>query len=221
MNHFVKLRIEDKIPDLLLMLSFYPVLTLGARKLDKKDLQKPVAFFKQRGIEILKFNRGGGLTFHWPGQLVVYPILKLRKEEQHLSKFMYQLEEVGLRTLKDLGINAERKRNKTAQIGLWHNEQKIASMGIAIFHWVTSYGFALNISGDFRMANYIRPCGLEAKLNTIENILGFVPDREKVISSLLSHFQIVFNRTVDNFMGKNISTNSLLLNQTQFQNSRK
>ena len=197
MKHFVKLRTEDKIPDLLLILSHYPVLSIGARKLDQNDLLKPLAYFEQNGIELYKSNRGGGLTYHWQNQLVVYPILKLRKEEQHISKYMYNLEEVGLRSLYDLGIKAERKRDNTAQIGLWHKDNKIASMGISVSKWVTSYGFAVNLGGDFNFSNYIRPCGLDVKLTTVAEVNGFNPDRNQVVKRVVKHFENVFNRKSD------------------------
>jgi lipoyl(octanoyl) transferase len=140
-------------------------------------------------------SRGGGLTFHWPGQLVVYPVLKLAKSEQSLPKFMHRLEEVGLRTLSELGIAAYRRRHEAAQIGLWHEGRKIASMGIFVARWITSFGFALNLSGDTRPARYIRPCGLKGvQLITIEEINGQSPDRKQVKKLVLRHFQEVFER---------------------------
>ena len=197
MKHFVKFRTEDKIPDLLLVLSHYPVLSYGVRKFDSKDLLKPLNFFKYNGIDFYQSSRGGGLTFHWQNQLLVYPILKLRKEEQHISKYMYNLEEVGLRSLYDLGIKAERKRDNTAQIGLWHKDNKIASMGISVSKWVTSYGFAVNLGGDFNFSNYIRPCGLDVKLTTVAEVNGFNPDRNQVVKRVVKHFENVFNRKSD------------------------
>lgn len=194
MSELTKLRAADQIPDILLIGSHHPVLSLGARKLTPKDLLKPLEFFQKKDISLFQSNRGGGLTFHWQGQLVVYPILKLRTAEQQLSQFMFKLEEVGLRTLQGLGIQAERKREKTAQIGLWYKHKKIASMGIYVSNWVTSYGFALNLGGDFEPANFIRPCGLDAKLTTVQNEVGMIPDQEKVIKSVMRNFEDVFNR---------------------------
>jgi lipoyl(octanoyl) transferase len=194
MKHFVKLRVEDKVPDLLLILSHYPVLSLGARKLDENDLLKPLDYFKNNGIELYQSNRGGGLTYHWQNQLVVYPIVKLRKGEQHISKYMFKLEEVGVRTLYDLGIKAERKRDNTAQIGLWHKEKKIASMGISISKWISSYGFAINLGGNFDFAKHIRPCGLDVQLTTVDEITGFEQDKKVVSNLIIKHFKSIFNR---------------------------
>jgi lipoate-protein ligase B len=110
---------------------------------------------------------------------------------------MYRLEEVGLRTLRDLGIMAERKREKASQIGLWLGNNKIASMGIHISKWVTSWGFALNLYGDKSPADYIRPCGLEGvKLITAEDVLGFKPSKQWVMNRVVHHFGKVFERKV-------------------------
>jgi len=98
-----------------------------------------------------------------------------------------------LRTLVDLGIIAERKRDKTAQIGLWLGNNKIASMGIHISKWVTSWEFALNLYGDKSPADFIRPCGLEGvNLITVEEVVGFKPSKQWVINMVIYHFGEVF-----------------------------
>ncbi len=115
----VNARIKDQIPDVLLLFSYFSCLAVGAKQLDSNDLLKPLEFFEKQGIKLYQSVRGGGLTYHWPGQFVCYPVFKLTKPEQNIPRYMYMLEETGLRTLKNLGINANRKREKTAQIGLW------------------------------------------------------------------------------------------------------
>ena len=197
MNQLKQRRLKDQIPDVLLILSHPPIISVGVRKLNENDLLKPLTYFTNQQINIFKSNRGGGVTYHWPGQLVVYPILKLRKEEQHIPKYMYKLEEVGLRTLKDLGIPANRKRDKTAQIGLWYKKNKIASMGISVSNWVTSYGLSLNLGGDLSPSKYIRPCGLDVNLITVADILGFEPNRKQAFALVKNHFEDVFQRRLD------------------------
>jgi len=195
-------RERDEVTDTILLLSHEPVLTVGARQLNPDDLLRPLHEFKKDGIELVKTGRGGGLTYHWPGQLNCYPILKLRSEERNISDYMYKLEEIGLRTLKSFGIDAKRKRDKTAQIGLWHNDMKIASMGISVSRWVTSYGFALNLMGDLEPSRHIRPCGLkDVKLITMSSVLGYDPDREMVKREVLHNFANVFKRNL-NFQGQ-------------------
>lgn len=198
MQQLAQQRLADQIPDTILLLSHPPSLAVGARELNPADLLLPLSYFESQGIYLHQHVRGGGLTYHWPGQLVCYPILRLQPHEQNIGKYMYKLEEVGLRTLKDLGIIAERKRDKAAQIGLWLGNNKIASMGIHVSRWITSWGFALNLYGDKSPADFIRPCGLEGvNLITAEEILGFAPSKQWVMNRLIYHFSEVFNRRVE------------------------
>lgn len=191
-------RLADRIPDTILLLSHPPSLAVGARKLNPADLLQPQSYFERQGILLHQHVRGGGLTYHWPGQLVCYPILKLQLPEQNIGHYMFKLEEVGLRTLNDLGIVAERKRDKAAQIGLWLGNNKIASMGIHISRWITSWGFALNLYGDKSPADLIRPCGLEgARLTTVEEVIGMAPAKTLVMEKLIDHFGKVFDRKIE------------------------
>lgn len=188
-------RMQDQIQDTLLLLSHFPCLALGARKLNPDDLLKPLEWFSEQGIQLIKTVRGGGLTYHWPGQVVCYPVLKLLPHERNLNSYMFRLEEVALRTLHDLGVEAYRRRDSAAQIGLWWNDRKVASMGVHVARWVTSYGFALNISGDASPSRFIRPCGLDgARLITVSEITRSEAARSTVISSIIRHFSDVFNR---------------------------
>jgi len=198
MQNLSQLRMKDYISDTLLLLSHPPSLAVGARELNQADLLLPLSYFEQQGIYLHKNIRGGGLTYHWDGQLVCYPILKLKPHEQNISNYMYRLEEVGLRALRDLGIVAERKREKAAQIGLWLGNDKIASMGIHISKWVTSWGFALNLYGDKSPADFIRPCGLEGvRLITVEEVIGIKPSKKWVMERVAYHFGKVFDRKVE------------------------
>ncbi len=206
MHKLTHLRSDDVIPDVVLFLAHSPTLTVGARDLEHSDLLRPISYFKSRGIDFVQTVRGGGLTYHWPGQLVCYPILKLKPHEQNLSKYMYRLEEVGLRTLRGFGIKASRKRNVTAQIGLWLGNNKIASMGIHVSKWVTSYGFAMNIGGEKEPADYIRPCGLEGvRLITVNEVIGYEPSRARVKAKLMNHFEQVFEREIHSLDNKNMA----------------
>jgi lipoate-protein ligase B len=198
MHILTQWRSEEGIADSLFLLSHPPSLAVGARELNQADLLMPLSFFENQGIYLYKNIRGGGLTYHWDGQLVCYPVLKLKHHEQNISNYMYKLEEVALRTLKDLGIVAERKREKAAQIGLWLGNNKIASMGIHVSKWITSWGFALNLYGDKSPADFIRPCGLEGvNLITVEDVMGFKPLKRSVMERVIYHFGEVFNRKVE------------------------
>ncbi len=180
-------RQRDDISDILLFLSYKPCLAVGVRQMNPQDLLKPLEYFTRQHIPLYKTVRGGGLTYHWPGQLVCYPILKLHEDEKNIPKYMSTLEQIGLDTLAEFGISASRKREQAAQIGLWIDNNKIASMGIRISRWVTSYGFALNVSGNTEPSHFIRPCGLEdVNLVTIEQMTGRAPERN-VVKSIVQH----------------------------------
>ncbi|MBN2012283.1 lipoyl(octanoyl) transferase LipB [candidate division KSB1 bacterium] len=199
LQKIVPLRLNNQIEDTLIFHSYLPSLALGARKLNPADLLKPLASFEDQGIYLHKSVRGGGITYHWPGQLVGYPVFKLRPDEQNISKFMFQLEEVGLRVLSDLGVKAQRRRDNVAQIGLWIDNFKIASMGIHVSRWVTSYGFALNLGGDPTPADHIRPCGLQGvKLITVADMTGQEPSHDDVKKIIVKHISSVFRREVIN-----------------------
>jgi lipoyl(octanoyl) transferase len=198
MRIFTERRSKDRIADTLLLMSHPASLAVGARELNQADLLMPLSYFENQGIYLYKNIRGGGLTYHWEGQLVCYPVLKLKFNEQNISNYMYKLEEVALRTLKDFGIIAGRKREKTAQIGLWLGNNKIASMGIHVSKWVTSWGFALNLYGDTSPADFIRPCGLEGvNLITVKDVMGFKPSKRSVMERVIYHFGEVFTRKVE------------------------
>ncbi len=197
MRKLTKYRLDDAIPDLLLLMSHEPCLSLGVRKLNEEDLLKPLEWFEEMGIPLVKLVRGGGLTYHWPGQLACYPILKLSPQEQNLNHYMFLLEEVGLLTLKDLGVKAKRKREHVSQIGLWYRDEKICSMGIHLSKWVTSFGFSLNLGGDPGPSRYIKPCGLSGvRLTTISRAIGQEPRRSLVVASILKNFREVFLRVL-------------------------
>lgn len=219
MQKLTQQRLSDFIPDTLLLLSHPPSLAVGARDLNHNDLLMPLSHFENQGINLHKNLRGGGLTYHWDGQLVCYPILKLQPHEQNISNYMYRLEEVGLRTLGDLGILAERKRDKTAQIGLWLGNNKIASMGIHISKWITSWGFALNLYGDKSPADLIRPCGLEGvNLITVEEVLRIQPSKKWVMDRLVYHFEEVFERKVEFPKSKFQNSNNFQILMTNDRN---
>ncbi|MBN1560563.1 lipoyl(octanoyl) transferase LipB [candidate division KSB1 bacterium] len=199
MAALVTQRQADRIADLLLFLSYNPCLAFGARQLNDEDLKKPQDYFAERGIPIFKTGRGGGLTYHWPGQLICYPLLKLRPDEHNIPGYMHNLEQIGIETLMAVGVRAQRKRHTAAHIGLWIGSNKIASMGIRIARSVTSYGFALNLLGDVSPAHDIRPCGLDVKLTTVEEQTGVRPDTHWMKEKVQHSFEKIFRRRLGNF----------------------
>lgn len=199
------LRADDEIPDLLLFMSHPRTVAVGLKDRQvehPKDLLVPLARLEREGIAFTRSVRGGGITYHWPGQVVCYPVLALRPEERSIPGYMHKLEEVGIRTLRRFGVEAERRRDAAAYVGLWSDGRKVVSMGVRISKWVTSFGFVINLQGDHRESQYVRPCGLEGVcLVTLEELLGAPPSRSLVVDVIEENFTEVFDRALEQMSG--------------------
>src|SRR5437879_12291163 len=177
-------RAEDKIPDGLILVEHDPVATLGRRG-SREDVLDP-------GLEILEVERGGEATYHGPGQLVGYPILRL-PDRLEVKRLVTDLEEVLLRTCADFGIDATREGHER---GVWAGGKKIASIGLAVRRSGAFHGFALHVTTDLRDVLKIRPCGRYGGIMTsMEKSLGHPVDLEDVKASVIAHFQAVFGVT--------------------------
>jgi len=150
-------RQADTIPNTILLVEHPPVITLGARKTENKLLADE-STLRTKGIELITIGRGGGTTAHNPGQLVIYPIVKLKSLKLDVTEFVRRLEQVGLELLDVLGVIAHRQKGLP---GLWVGKDKIASVGVQIKKWVTMHGIAINIQNDLSIFDWIVPCGLE------------------------------------------------------------
>lgn len=161
-KELVSRRIGKEIPDTLILVEHPPVFTVGrGADLNPPSLSPPTSPLPlPRCIAV---ERGGDITFHGPGQLVGYPIIDLRERGRDVHRFLRDLEEVLLRTLKDFMVPAQRRAGFT---GVWTGSKKIASLGIAVRHWVSYHGFALNVSTDLRYFRMIHPCGLDGTVMT-------------------------------------------------------
>jgi lipoate-protein ligase B len=192
------LLLRGEIPELLLFMAHPKTVAVGLKDLRTErpeDLLVPPSRLEKESIALTRSVRGGGITYHWPGQLVCYPIISLRRKERNVPEFMWKLEQVGIETLRRFGIEALRSRADTAHVGLWHRGRKVVSMGVRISGRVTSFGFAINLEGDYAPARYIRPCGIEdARLVTVEDILGHAPSRSMVLDAVKESFSFVFSR---------------------------
>lgn len=142
--------------DLLLLVEHPPVVTLG-RGTRPASLPIGPAELGSRGLEVFEVERGGDVTLHAPGQLVGYPILDLRRHREDLHWYLRSLEEVLIRALGPLGIEADRTPGRT---GVWTAGRKLASIGIHVKQWVTLHGFALNVTTDLDLFDLIVPCGI-------------------------------------------------------------
>jgi lipoyl(octanoyl) transferase len=150
-----------------------------------------------KGIEFFRTNRGGDITFHGPQQIVGYPILDLEKFYTDIGKYLRNLEEVIILTLKEYGIEAGRSAGETGvwiEAGIKGRERKICAMGVRCSRWITMHGFAFNINTDLTYFNFIIPCGIENKqVTSLEKELGRKIDFEEAKERVRYHFEKVFN----------------------------
>lgn len=164
------LRVKNKqIPSALLFCRHYPVITLG-RQADANDILATRRQLSAKGVQVLRTERGGAVTYHGPGQLTVYPIFDLHFLKKDLHWFLRKIEGVLIDCLACFGVEAVRRKGRT---GVWVGQDKIASIGIAVRNWITFHGFSLNLDKDdtkgFRM---IRPCGMDIAMTSLEALVG-------------------------------------------------
>ncbi len=162
-------RLNDVIPNTILIVEHPAVITLGARQSANKLLQ-PYDEIKKKGIDIVEIRRGGGTTAHNPGQLVFYPILNLQTLKLGISEYIRKLEEIGSNLFKKLDINSSRRKGYP---GLWVEDKKIASIGVRVSKFVTYHGMAINIQNDLDIFDLLIPCGLDdVKMTSVLNETG-------------------------------------------------
>ena len=182
-------RVKGELPDLLLFLEHPHVITLGRRG-NRSYLIASQEVLDAMAVPLYHVERGGDVTYHGPGQLVVYPILDLRDYGYRLIRYVDQLEEVILRTLKDFGMEGKKD---SLNRGVWVNGEKIASLGVTIKRWVSFHGLALNYETDLSYFDLIHPCGLVGKkMTSMEKILGRKVPRESLVERITFHFKKVF-----------------------------
>jgi len=146
--------------DTLIFVEHDPVLTLGA-SFHESNLLLPVAKYEEQGIEVVRTDRGGDVTYHGPGQLVVYPIFDLKRHGQDLHKWMRDLEETVILGLREFGIEGRRFPPHTGVwVGVMENPLKIAAIGVKVRKWVSLHGIALNCDNDLGAFDLIVPCGI-------------------------------------------------------------
>ena len=147
----------------------------------------------QLGIEYHVTDRGGDVTYHGPGQLVCYPVIDLKRWKRDVGAYLRALEEVLILTLADYGLEGRRDPSAT---GVWVGDAKVAAMGVHLSRWVTSHGFALNVTTDLDYFRYIVPCGLTRPVTSMERLLGQTPDVSELRDRILERFGTVFRRAM-------------------------
>jgi lipoate-protein ligase B len=191
----VEARKAGAIPDVLLLCEHPHVITVG-RNGKREHLRAGERLLAQMNVTFHATDRGGGITYHGPGQIVGYPILDLTQHRRDVRWYVSQLEEVMIRASADFGVDARRIPDRH---GIWVDiatgEEKLAALGVHLSRWITSHGFAYNVATDLRYFDLIVPCGIAGKRATsLERVLDRAVTSEEVRPKLVAHFGQVFNR---------------------------
>jgi lipoyl(octanoyl) transferase len=196
-QQLVEARKADAIPDVLLLCEHPHVITLG-RNGKREHLHAGDRLLARMSVEFHSTNRGGDITYHGPGQIVGYPILDLVRHRRDVRWYVAQLEEVMIRTSADFGVAARRLEGRH---GVWVDtaagEEKLGALGVHLSRWVTSHGFAYNVSTDLRHFDLIVPCGIAgARSTSLERALGRAVQIGEARARVAAHFAEVFERNL-------------------------
>jgi lipoate-protein ligase B len=183
-----ELRSAGAIPDTLILLEHPPVVTLG-KHASSSNLLVSESVLSQRGIQIIRTERGGDVTFHGPGQLVGYPVFRLRSGLVGVRRYVELVQQALVRALADVGVAGSVRRG---YVGVWSGEKKIASIGVAVRQGITFHGFALNVRTDLSHFELMRPCGIADVQMTSMLQEGGDSDLETVAAAVVSGFEQVF-----------------------------
>lgn len=190
----VEERRADRVPDLLLLVQHPAVITLGVKgDGGRSHIVAPAEHLARLGIAVHETGRGGDVTYHGPGQLVGYPILDLKPDRCDVHVYVRDIEEVMIRMAAAYGITAGRIQGLT---GAWVGAEKLAAIGIRISRWITSHGFAFNVSTNLDHFRLIVPCGIgDRGVTSLEKLTGRAIPMAEVEAACVRHFEAVFERT--------------------------
>jgi lipoyl(octanoyl) transferase len=191
----VEERRADRVPDLLILLQHPPVITLGVKgDGGRSNVLATTDRLAELGIAVEETGRGGDVTYHGPGQVVGYPILDLRPDRQDVHRYVRDLEDVMIRTCADYGLTAGRLAGLT---GAWIGAEKIGAIGVRISRWITSHGFAFNVSTRLDHFQLIVPCGISDRgVTSLERATGRAVPIGEAEERIAEHFAGVFDREV-------------------------
>lgn len=193
----VEQRRSGAIGDTLLLLEHPPVITLGVKtKGQTANIVATPEALAAEGVSVFETGRGGDITYHGPGQLVGYPIIDLKPDRQDVHKYVRDIEEALIVGLREFGIEGRRVDGRTGVwVGAAGREEKIAAIGVRISRWITSHGFALNVSTNLRHFRLIVPCGITDRgVTSIDRFLGKSVPMSEVEDAAARGFATVFNR---------------------------
>ena len=182
-------RVKDEIDDTFFMLEHPHTYTLG-KVAEKENLISSEDQLKELGVSVYEIDRGGDITYHGPGQIVGYPIIKLSSWKEDTHEYLRGLEEVIMNVCSDYGLITHRNPKYT---GVWIEERKIAAIGIKVSRWTTMHGFAFNINTDLNYFGGIIPCGIRDKeVTSLKKELGKEIEINEVKENLVEKFKDFF-----------------------------
>lgn len=187
-------RKADRIPDTLLLLQHPHVVTIGVKKDGRSHILASPERLLSLGVEVFDTGRGGDVTYHGPGQLVGYPIVDLNPDRRDVHRYVRDLEEVMIRVCADYGLDAERIKGLS---GTWIGGEKIGAIGVRISRWISSHGFAFNVTTDVEFFKLIVPCGIADRgVTSLSARIGEQPSMADVEDRIVGRFCEVFGRTL-------------------------
>jgi lipoyl(octanoyl) transferase len=193
-KQLVEDRKTGRIPDQLLLLQHPPVITLGVKtRGNRSNIVASASTLEREGVEVFETGRGGDVTYHGPGQLVGYPIIDLKPDRCDVHRYVRDIEEVMIRIAASFNVTATRITGLT---GAWVGTNKLAAIGVRISRWVTSHGFALNVTTNLGHFDLIVPCGIrDHGVTSLETVLGRSIAIAEVEDASIEAFERVFERS--------------------------
>jgi lipoyl(octanoyl) transferase len=194
-RQLVEERRAGHVPDLLLLLQHPAVITLGVKgDGGRANIVATDERLAELGIAVHETGRGGDVTYHGPGQIVGYPILDLKPDRCDVHRYVRDLEEVMIRVCADYGVTAGRIQGLT---GTWVGAEKIGAIGVRLSRWITSHGFAFNVSTDLDHFKLIVPCGIgDRGVTSLDRAAGRRLSVAEVYDAVVRRFQEIFERQV-------------------------
>lgn len=188
-KRLVQKRIAGEIGDSALLAEHRAVYTIG-RLGRMENLLEDAEELRARGVKVLRVNRGGDITFHGPGQLVIYPIIDLKNRGRDIHRYLRDLEEIAIRCLREYAVFSDRSAGRT---GVWVGDRKIASVGVGVANWVTFHGLSLNVDCDLGFFKAIFPCGLRnAVMTSLAAVLNRPVSVEEVKDKIVPYARNIF-----------------------------
>jgi lipoyl(octanoyl) transferase len=194
-RQLVEQRRAGRVPDLLLLLQHPAVITLGVKgDGGRANIVATDERLAELGIAVQATGRGGDVTYHGPGQIVGYPILDLKPDRCDVHRYVRDLEEVMIRVCADYGVAAGRIKGLT---GTWVGAEKIGAIGVRLSRWITSHGFAFNVSTELDHFKLIVPCGISDRgVTSLERATGRCLSVAEVEDVVVRRFEEIFERQV-------------------------